>query len=104
MNKAELVAELADALNIPKTHASQNVDALLTIVSNALARGNKVQLVGFGSFSVVHTAARKGRNPRTGESLKIVAAKKVRFSVGSKLRADVNTKKKAVGKKTPKAK
>ena len=102
MNKAELVAELATALNIPKTHAANYVDTFLSTVSTALANGDNVQLVGFGSFQVIHTAARKGRNPRTGEPLKIAAAKKVRFSVSSKLRADVNTKKKAAAKKAAK--
>ena len=102
MNKAELVAELATALNIPKTHAANYVDTFLSTVSKALSNGDNVQLVGFGSFQVVQTSARKGRNPRTGEPLKIAAAKKVRFSVSSKLRADVNTKKKPAAKKAAK--
>lgn len=93
MNKAELVAALAQAQGITKTQAGQNVDALLAVVSAELASGKTVQLIGFGSFNVVNTKARKGRNPRTGEVLKIAAAKKVRFNISSKLRSDVNIKK-----------
>lgn len=95
MNKAELVDALALAQGITKTQAGQNVNALLDVVSNALASGQGVQLIGFGSFKVVGTKARKGRNPRTGEVLKIAASKKVRFNVSTKLRTSVNSKKAA---------
>ena len=95
MNKAELVDALAKAQNITKTQAGENVNAFLAAVSGELAAGKNVQLIGFGSFKVVATKARKGRNPRTGEALKIAASKKVRFNVSTKLHTDVNTKKAA---------
>ena len=95
MNKAELVDALAKAQNITKTQAGENVNAFLAAVSGELAAGKNGQLIGFGSFKVVATKARKGRNPRTGEVLKIAASKKVRFNVSTKLHTDVNTKKAA---------
>lgn len=98
MNKAQLVDALAKSQNITKTQAGENVNAFLAAVSGELASGKSVQLIGFGSFNVVSTKARKGRNPRTGEALKIAASKKVRFNVSTKLRASVNAPKKAAKK------
>lgn len=95
MNKAELVDALAKAQGITKTQAGENVNAFLAAVSGELASGKSVQLIGFGSFNVVGTKARKGRNPRTGEVLKIAASKKVRFNVSTALRAGVNAPKRA---------
>ena len=106
MNKAQLVDALAKTQKITKTQAGENVNAFLAAVSGELASGKTVQLIGFGSFNIVGTKARKGRNPRTGEVLKIAASKKVRFNVSTQLRANVNAKKsapKAATKAAPKA-
>lgn len=98
MNKAQLVDALAKAQNITKTQASENINAFLSAVSGELATGTSVQLIGFGSFNVVSKKARKGRNPRTGEVLKIAASKKVRFNASTKLRVSVNAPKKTAKK------
>ena len=90
MNKAELVDALAKAQNITKTQAGENVNAFLAAVSGELAAGKNVQLIGFGSFKVVATKARKGRNPRTGEEIKIPASTSVRFKAGKGLKDAVN--------------
>lgn len=104
MNKAELVDALAAAQDITKTQAGQNVNAFLAIVAECLNAGGNLQLIGLGSFNVVQTKARKGRNPRTGEVLKIPASKKVRFNLSSQLRTSLNSKpvKKVAAKKAPK--
>ena len=95
MNKAELVNVLAEKQGITKVAAAANVDAFLEAVSGALNAGDHVQLIGFGSFQVVKSSARKGRNPRTGEAIKIPASSKVRFNTSSVLRAKLNAPKKA---------
>ena len=87
MTKAELVEKMAKDAGIPKTKAAAALGAFFDGVTKALKKKDgKVTLVGFGSFSVVKRKARKGRNPQTGEPIKIKAKKVVKFSVGKKLK------------------
>lgn len=85
MNKAELVAKIADEAGITKTQANDALNAFTTTVQKTLKKGDKVTLVGFGTFSVTKRAARTGRNPRTGAPLKIKAKKVAKFKPGKEL-------------------
>jgi DNA-binding protein HU-beta len=85
MNKAELIATLADEAGITKTQANTALDAFVDAVTKTLKKGDKVTLVGFGTFSVTKRAARNGRNPQTGEVIKIKARKVARFKAGKEL-------------------
>ncbi|MBQ8599999.1 MAG: HU family DNA-binding protein, partial [Clostridia bacterium] len=82
MNKAELVAAVAANANVSKKVAEDTVNAVLAEIKDALKKGDKVQLVGFGSFEVRNKAARTGKNPRTGETIKIAASKTPAFKAG----------------------
>ena len=90
MNKAELVAALAAKTNTTKKAAEESLDALVEVVTEELKEGGKVQLVGFGSLDVKKRAARKGRNPQTGEEIKIPASKAPVFKAGKALKDAVN--------------
>jgi len=90
VNKSELVDAVADSADISKAAASRAVDAMISTVSSALQNGDQVSLVGFGTFSVKERAARTGRNPRTGESIEIPAAKNPVFKAGKALKDAVN--------------
>lgn len=90
MNKAELVDAVADSADISKAAASRAVDGLVAAISNALKNGDQVSLVGFGTFAVKDRAARTGRNPRTGETINIAAAKNPVFKAGKALKDAVN--------------
>jgi len=85
MNKGELVESMADAASISKAAAERALTGLLDSITNALSKGGKVTLVGFGTFSVSKRSARQGRNPQTGAAIKIAARKVARFKPGSKL-------------------
>jgi len=85
MTKAELVAKMASMAGITKSMADKAVDGFVAAVSDTLATGDKVTLVGFGTFSVGVRAQREGRNPRTGEKIKIPASKNVKFKAGKSL-------------------
>ncbi|MBI5559549.1 MAG: HU family DNA-binding protein [Deltaproteobacteria bacterium] len=85
MNKSELVESMAAAAGISKAAAEKSLAAFLDAVTDALAKGDKVTLVGFGTFSVSARAARQGRNPQTGATIKIPSRKVARFKAGSKL-------------------
>jgi len=89
MTKAELVAKIADGAGVTKTTAEKALDSFVSAVSGALMKGDKITLVGFGTFEVTERAEREGRNPRTGEKIVIPASKVVRFKPGSKLRDSV---------------
>lgn len=89
MTKAELVATMADDAGITKAAAEKALNSFVGAVSSTLAQGDKVTLVGFGTFSVAERAQREGRNPRTGEAIMIEACKVVKFKAGSKLKEDV---------------
>ena len=92
MNKAELVAAVAAKTGDTKKAAEASVDAIVASVKEALKKGDKVQLVGFGSFEVRKRAARKGRNPQTKEEIKIPASKAPVFRAGKQLKELVNKK------------
>ena len=89
MNKAELVAEVAAALDSKKA-AEACVDSILAGIAGTLKKGDSVSLVGFGTFKVQHQKARDGRNPRTGETLKIKAKNVAKFVPGKALKEAVN--------------
>ena len=90
MNKSELVAAIAAKTGETKKSAEANLNAFTEAVAEALVKGDKVQLVGFGSFEVRKKAARKGRNPRTKEEIKIPASKAPAFKAGKALKELVN--------------
>ena len=86
MNKADLIGHIATAADIPKAKAEKALNAFVTGVSKALKKEESVTLVGFGSFSVSRRAARKGRNPQTGDEIRIPASKAPRFKAGKSLK------------------
>ncbi len=92
MNKAELVAAVAAKTGETKKAAEASVDAFISVVKESLVKGEKIQLVGFGSFEVRKRAARKGRNPQTKEEIKIPASKAPVFKAGKQLKELVNKK------------
>ncbi|MHC1707112.1 MAG: HU family DNA-binding protein [Bacteroidales bacterium] len=85
MNKAELIDAIAGEAKMTKSDAKKALDAFVDATSKALKKGDRVALVGFGSFSVAKRAARKGRNPQTGKEIKIAAKKVVKFKAGTEL-------------------
>jgi DNA-binding protein HU-beta len=89
MTKAELVAKIASEGGITKSQAEKAVAGFVSAVSGALAGGDKITLVGFGTFSVGTRAQREGRNPRTGAKIKIPASKVVKFKAGKTLSGKV---------------
>ena len=92
MNKAELVAAIAAKTGETKKAAEASVNAFVDVVTGALKKGEKVQLVGFGSFEVIKRAARNGRNPQTKEEIRIPASKAPKFKAGKALKDVVNKK------------
>ena len=90
MNKTDLVNVIAAEAELSKKQAEAAVNATLAAIANALKRGDKVQLIGFGTFEVKATAAREGRNPKTGETITIAASKTPAFSAGKALKDAVN--------------
>jgi DNA-binding protein HU-beta len=90
MNKADLIDAVADSADLSKADATRAVDAVLDSITGALKQGNTVSLVGFGTFSVKHRAARTGRNPRTGETIQISASNVPGFKAGKGLKDAVN--------------
>ena len=90
MNKTELVSAMADRLGASKKHSEEALTVALDLITEALAEGEKVQLVGFGSFEVRERAPRIGRNPRTKEEVTIPASKAVQFKSGKVLKRAVS--------------
>ena len=90
MNKAELITAMAEKTAKTKKETEETINAFVSVVTEALAKEEKVQLVGFGSFEVRKRAARKGRNPQTGEEMKIEASKMPAFKAGKELKTVVN--------------
>jgi len=90
VNKTELIDAVAEGADISKAAATRAVDTMLETITSALAKGDQVALVGFGTFSVKERAARTGRNPRTGEAIQIAAAKVPGFKAGKALKDAVN--------------
>ena len=90
MNKTQLVDVVALKTGLKKKEAEAAVNAVTEAIAAALKAGDKVQLIGFGTFDVKESAARDGRNPKTGETIKIAASKRPVFSAGSALKNSVN--------------
>ena len=90
MNKGELVEAIADQANLSRAGAQSVINAFVDTVTSALRKGDKVTLTGFGTFSTLDRAARKARNPRTGEEIQVKAAKVPRFKAGAGLKGAVN--------------
>ncbi len=90
MNRNELTEATAKMANISKKDAGLAIETAIDVVKQALAAGDSVTLVGFGTFKAVRRAERPGRNPRTGESMKIAARNGVKFTAGKELQASVN--------------
>ena len=90
MNKTELVAAMAEQTNLSKKDAEAALKASFDVVSEELKKGEKVQLVGFGTFEVSERAAREGRNPQTGETMEIKASKTPKFKAGKALKDMMN--------------
>ena len=89
MNKTQLIEAVAEAAGMKKTDSEKAVNAVFAAIADALKAGDKVQLIGFGSFDVKERAAREGRNPATGEKIQIAASKSVGFSAASALKASL---------------
>jgi len=89
MNKAQLIDAVAAKAGLTKVDAKKAIDAFIGVTAGALKKGDRLALVGFGSFSVMKRSARTGRNPRTGATIKIAAKKVVRFKPGAELNAMV---------------
>ena len=90
MNKAELVDSIAAEAKLTKADAGRALEAFVSATTKALKKGDRVALVGFGSFSVSKRAARTGRNPQTGKAIKIAAKKVAKFKAGAELAKVVN--------------
>lgn len=91
MNKTDLIDAIAKDADITKASAKKALESFLGNVSTTLKKGDKVSLVGFGSWSVSKRAAREGRNPQTGKTIKIAAKNVVKFKAGAELDGSVNT-------------
>lgn len=90
MNKGDLIEKIAKDAKLTKAQAGDALDSFINSVSSTLAKGGKVTLVGFGTFSVFKRAARKGRNPQTGKEITIKAKKVAKFKAGAELAKKVN--------------
>lgn len=90
MNKTELVAAIVEKTELSKKDAEKAVKAFTEVVADELKKGEKIQLVGFGTFEVADRPAREGRNPKTGETMKIAACKSPKFKAGKALKDMVN--------------
>lgn len=90
MNKGDLIGKIAESAGISKAQATQALNTTLDAIGSALKDGDKVTLIGFGTFSVSHRKARQGRNPQTGETLTIAAKNLVKFKPGKELADSVN--------------
>ena len=90
MNKTELIDAVADEAEVSKAEAGRAVDAVISSITKALKKGDSVTLVGFGTFQVRKRAARTGRNPKTGDTIKIKASKNPAFKAGKALKDSVN--------------
>lgn len=93
MNKAELIEKIANDADITKASAERALNSAIQNIIKAVTKGDHVQLIGFGAYSSGKRAARMGRNPKTGEALKIAAAKTVKFTAGKAFKDSVNKRK-----------
>ena len=92
MNKSDFVRHIAEQHDCTKVEAEKTIDMFTSSVIDAISKGNEISLIGFGNFAVSKVAARSGRNPRTGDALKIAAYNQPKFKVGQKLKDAVNGK------------
>ncbi len=90
MNRVELIAAMAEKAELSKKDAEKALKAFTEVVAEELAKGEKIQLVGFGTFEVSERAAREGRNPRSGETMTIAASKAPKFKAGKALKDAIN--------------
>ncbi len=90
MNRIELIAAMAEKAELSKKDAEKALKAFTEVVAEELGKGEKIQLVGFGTFEVGERAAREGRNPRTGETMTIAASKSPKFKAGKALKDAIN--------------
>ena len=90
MNKAELIEAMASSAGLSKADAKKALDGFINATSSALKKGDRISLIGFGSFSISKRSARTGRNPQTGKEIKIAAKNLVRFKAGADLSKNVN--------------
>ncbi|MDR3498748.1 MAG: HU family DNA-binding protein [Parvibaculum sp.] len=91
VNKNDLIAEVADRTGLSRADATKAVDYVFDTITDSLKKGDEVRLVGFGTFTVSNRAATEGRNPRTGETIKIPASKQPKFKAGKGLKDAVNS-------------
>lgn len=89
MNKSDLVVRVSEITDLPRNKAEQAVNSMLETIQGALKSGEKVTLVGFGSFTSYRRSSRQGRNPKTGESIKIASKKVVKFKAGTRLSQEI---------------
>jgi DNA-binding protein HU-beta len=90
MNKTEFIDRVAEMANINKAEATRTVDAVFDAITDALRKGDDVRLVGFGTFSAARRKEREGRNPRTGETIRIAASVQPKFAPGKGLKDELN--------------
>ena len=90
MKKSELIEAIAEKAGLTKVEAGKALDATLEVIANQLEKGEKVPVAGFGTFKLSSRAAREGRNPKTGETIKIAASTSVSFKAGTALKEKVN--------------
>lgn len=90
MNKTEFVDAVAEKADVQKSDAAKIVDSMVDVIGDALAKGDQITLIGFGTFLVSKREARKGRNPRTGEEIQIAASNVPRFKPGKALKESIN--------------
>lgn len=90
MNKVELIAKIAEVEETTKKAAGEQLDAIVSVITEALANGEEVKISGFGTFSVSERAAREGRNPATGQTITIAASKAPKFKAATALKAAIN--------------
>nr|WP_262494854.1 HU family DNA-binding protein [Brumimicrobium mesophilum] len=90
MNKAELIEAMSSEAGLSKADSKKALDAFINATTDALKKGDRLSLIGFGSFSISERAARTGRNPQTGKEIQIAAKKVVKFKAGSELAGSVN--------------
>jgi DNA-binding protein HU-beta len=90
MKKADIISKIVEATNLKRAEADEAITSFLDTVKEGLKNGEKITIIGFGSFSVVERKARMGRNPQTGEEIEIPAKKTVKFNPAVKLKEEVN--------------
>ena len=90
MNKQELVASIAEKAELEKDDAKKALNAFIEVVGDELKKGEKIQIIGFGTFEVSERAAREGRNPQTGETMEIKASRNPKFKAGKALKDSLN--------------